>query len=181
MTNTTSTGRSGVVESWVPNPRQKPGQKRSSSPRKLLRGCLKFCYIYLWLRMQHSRGLLDLFLLRILFDKQLKVLYPYYLNADYCWEFSLCTRSCLAKFSYFELRLSFGYWFLSWSSNWLIILPFRDTIQCVSFWESVPWFINFGGRCREIFENSQFLTLAYLLYLRTLIIWLYWHSKVTNF
>lgn len=43
MTNTTSTGRSGVAASWVPSRRPKPGQKRSSLRKKLLKGCLKFC------------------------------------------------------------------------------------------------------------------------------------------
>ena len=43
MTNTTSTGRSGVAASWVPSRRPKAGQKRSSLRKKLLKGCLKFC------------------------------------------------------------------------------------------------------------------------------------------
>jgi len=46
MTNMTSTERSGVVESWDPNPKPKPGQRKSFLPRKLLRGCLRKSFLY---------------------------------------------------------------------------------------------------------------------------------------
>jgi hypothetical protein len=41
MISMTSTGKSGVVESWVPNLRLKLRPKRDFLPRKLLRECLK--------------------------------------------------------------------------------------------------------------------------------------------
>lgn len=38
MTSMKSTGRSGVVESWVPNPKPKPRPRKGLLPRKLPRG-----------------------------------------------------------------------------------------------------------------------------------------------
>lgn len=38
MTSTMSIGRSGVVVSWVPNPKPKPRPKRGFLLRKLLKG-----------------------------------------------------------------------------------------------------------------------------------------------
>ena len=41
MTSTTSTGRNGVAESWVPSHKPKPKQRRGFLPRKPLKGCLR--------------------------------------------------------------------------------------------------------------------------------------------
>jgi len=46
MISMMSTERSGVVESWVPNPKPRPGQRRSSLPKKQPKECPRFSCFY---------------------------------------------------------------------------------------------------------------------------------------
>ena len=46
MTSMKSTGRIGVVESWVPNPKPKPKRRKGLLPRKLPRGWPRGCVIF---------------------------------------------------------------------------------------------------------------------------------------
>jgi len=77
MTNMTNTERSGVVESWDPNPKPKPGQRKSLLPRKLLRGCLRKNFLYL-------------VALRLLFSVFLMLLsFTWYLFKNICFSHQL--------------------------------------------------------------------------------------------
>lgn len=89
MTNMTSTERNGVVESWDPNLKRKPEQRRSFLPRKLLRG---------WLR----RSFLYFVVLRMLFSLCFLML----LSFNYCLYKNICYSHELEYFVKISCRLS---------------------------------------------------------------------------